>query len=336
MTQRILVYEHLSGGGWAADATDGAAAGALLAQGLAMRDAMVADLLDAADCSVSAAVCAPGNTLPHGAHPVWPRAGEPASAFVARQSLQHDLVWGVAPETGGMLARLQRAVGDARWLGCSAAAIALAGSKSATLQRLAAHGVQTPLAFATAPDIRRWVVKPDDGAGALDTCVHARLCDAREDQARRHRAAASATLEPWIEGEALSLSLLAAPPHAELLSINRQHIALDPHGTLSYGGVHVAAVRHDDARWQVLAGLATQVTRAVPGLRGFVGIDLVWHAQRGPVVIEVNPRVTCAHAGLSAALGRRLGAELLAAHRAQGAQRSPGERRETQTARAHV
>jgi tyramine---L-glutamate ligase len=34
---------------------------------------------------------------------------------------------------------------------------------------------------------------------------------------------------------------------------------------------------------------------------------------RGPVVIEVNPRVTCAYIGLSAALGRNLAAELLRA-----------------------
>ncbi len=61
-----------------------------------------------------------------------------------------------------------------------------------------------------------------------------------------------------------------------------------------------------------LAGLAQRVAHAIPGLRGFAGIDLVWHPERGPVVIEVNPRVTCAYVGLSAALGRNLAAELLA------------------------
>jgi len=34
------------------------------------------------------------------------------------------------------------------------------------------------------------------------------------------------------------------------------------------------------------------------------------------VVIEVNPRVTCAYVGLSASLGRNLAAELLADHAA--------------------
>jgi predicted ATP-grasp superfamily ATP-dependent carboligase len=49
-------------------------------------------------------------------------------------------------------------------------------------------------------------------------------------------------------------------------------------------------------------------------LRGFVGIDVVWHPQRGPVVIEVNPRLTVAYAGLSAARGAGLTRALLAAH----------------------
>jgi predicted ATP-grasp superfamily ATP-dependent carboligase len=62
--------------------------------------------------------------------------------------------------------------------------------------------------------------------------------------------------------------------------------------------------------------LAQRVGAALPGLFGFVGIDVVWHPQRGPVVIEVNPRVTCAYVGLSAALGRNLAAELLQAQRA--------------------
>lgn len=310
MTQRVLVYESLSAGGGSDDGGAG-----LLAQGLAMRDAMLADLLRAEHCLVSAAVCEPGNTLPCGVVPLRARATESAFDFVARQSRLHNLVWLVAPETDGLLARFQRTVGDARWLGCSAAAIALATSKKATLAHLAAHGVATPLAFAHATEIGRWVVKPDDGAGAVATRVHSRLDDALLDQGLRAQDGGHATLEPWVEGEALSLSLLCGAHDAEMLSINRQCITIDGHGQLSYDGVLVHALRHGDPRWRPLAALATQVAHAMPGLRGFVGIDLVWHGQHGPVVIEVNPRVTCAYVGLSAALGRNLAAELLAASR---------------------
>jgi len=323
MTTRVFVYEYLSGGGWS-DYGDDAAADELLPLGLSMRDAMVADLMRVADCSVSAAVCEPGNTLPAGAAPLRPLANESAFDFVARQSVLHDVVWLVAPETDGLLARFQRTVGNARWLGCSAGAIELTAGKKATLAHLAAHGVPTPLAFADAPEIERWVVKPDDGAGGVATHVHTRHANALEDQDRRTRAGATLTLEPWIEGEALSLSLLCTEQNAEMLSINRQCISIDAHGSLSFDGVSVDALGRDDPRWQPLAALGMQVARAVPGLSGFAGIDLVWHPRHGAVVIEVNPRVTCAYVGLSAALGRNLAAELLADRfRGEAQQREP-------------
>jgi predicted ATP-grasp superfamily ATP-dependent carboligase len=67
----------------------------------------------------------------------------------------------------------------------------------------------------------------------------------------------------------------------------------------------------DEERAAPLRRLARDVVLALPGLRGCVGIDLVWHAQRGPVLIEVNPRLTSAFVGLSPRLGRRLALEAL-------------------------
>jgi predicted ATP-grasp superfamily ATP-dependent carboligase len=67
----------------------------------------------------------------------------------------------------------------------------------------------------------------------------------------------------------------------------------------------------------VLRATAAQVARAIPGLRGYVGVDLVWHAVLGPVVIEVNPRLTSAYVGLSAALQRNLAAAVLDLHHGQ-------------------
>jgi predicted ATP-grasp superfamily ATP-dependent carboligase len=310
MKKRVFVYEYLSGGGLGA--ADDADSAELLSMGRSMRDAMLADLLRLDTCSVTVAACESSSSLPRAATALCPLAGETAFEFVARQSARHDVVWLVAPETDGVLARLQRAVDPARWLGCSAEAIALASSKKNTLARLASHGITTPLAFVGAPGVDRWVVKPDDGAGAVDTRVFADAALARADQNRRAQSGASVTLEPWVEGEALSLSLLCAPRGSELLSINRQQIAIDASGGLSFEGVSVNAVDRADPRAPHLAAWADQVGRAIGGLNGFVGIDLVWHPRRGPVAIEVNPRVTNAYVGLSAALGRNLAGELLA------------------------
>jgi predicted ATP-grasp superfamily ATP-dependent carboligase len=47
----------------------------------------------------------------------------------------------------------------------------------------------------------------------------------------------------------------------------------------------------------------------------------VLHPRQGPVVIEINPRVTCAYRGLSASLGRNLALELLASHQVRAEMR---------------
>jgi predicted ATP-grasp superfamily ATP-dependent carboligase len=305
---RVFVYEYLSGGGLVdgdADATE-----ALLPQGLAMRDALVADLLASGHCDVTAATCARAGALPGGASGTLAHEGETPLEFVARVSRQHDAAWVVAPETDGWLAAFERIVGSPRWLGCDARSIAIASSKGATLRHLAAHGVATPLAQANVA--QRWMVKPDDGAGSVATFVHDSLAQAEADQAARLGRGESAWLEPWVEGEALSLSLLCEPGRADLLSVNRQRIYHGDDGALRYDGVDIDVMPPSDPRRGPLTALAARVAAALPGLRGFVGIDVVWPPQRAPVLIEVNPRLTCAYVGLSRRLGRCLAAEVLA------------------------
>jgi predicted ATP-grasp superfamily ATP-dependent carboligase len=310
---RVLVYEYLSGGG---ALESEAQAARLLPQGVAMRDSIVADLLRVPGIVTTCASCdRPGAAAPHGVlGTAAPRSGEPALAFVRRVAAEHDRVWAVAPESGSLLASLHEAVGASRWIGCDVAAIRIASSKRATVAALARHGVPTHLAF-VAGHRGRWVVKPDDGAGALDTVVHRDLASAQADLHRRWHASGSATLEPFVEGKPLSISMLARAGSAEAIALNRQDIEVAADGTLSYRGVrHHAFDPASDPRAARVQALAQAVVRALPGLRGFVGIDLVWHLQRGPVVIEVNPRVTCAYAGLSATLKRNLAEEILALH----------------------
>ena len=305
---RVFVYEHLSGSG-AADAPD-----ELLGAGREMRDAVVHDLLRAGDCAVSVAAGVQAPEVPAGARALHPPAAGSATDFVAQQARLHDRVWVIAPETGGVLAQLQRGVDAERWLGCDATAIALASSKRATLARAAECGVTTPLAFASSPTTRRWVVKPDDGAGAIATRVHNTHAAARDDVDARRRRGEPAVLEAWVAGEPLSLSLLCGAGRIELLSVNRQQLKIDAVGVLSFAGVQIDVWARDDARVATLHAWAQTLARAVPGLRGYVGVDLVWHPQRGPVLIEINPRVTMAYVGLSAALDRNVAAAVLAAH----------------------
>lgn len=294
-----------------------------------MRAAMVTDLLGAHDeplvlhCAGlhatrrlpgvfrNAAACA---HLP--VHWCAPEVDEKAADFLRRISPGYDVVWAVAPESGGALARLCAAVAPGRWLGCTEDAIWLATSKRATNQHLAAHGIAATQAWDGEPAVSaasatRWVVKPEDGAGAVDTIRFDDIGSAISHFNRRVAQGEACLLEPWVEGDALSLSLLCAPHGAELLSINRQHISVHEHGVVSFDGVSHQAWPVASECGRRLAQLGAAVARAIPGLSGFVGIDVVWHAQRGPVVVEVNPRLTCAYVGLSEALGRNLAREML-------------------------
>jgi tyramine---L-glutamate ligase len=323
---RIFVYEVLSGGPAEAPpaaeaAPSPAALDELLPQGVAMRDAMLADLCVLPGWQISAAVgpspgaaLGPLPALATGTSLTTAQAhrGETAVDFLRRQARSHEVCWVVAPETGGLLSALQAVVPPAAWLGCDAAALAIASHKSATLAALARHGIATPLAFNEGA--RRWVAKPDDGAGAVDTRVFAERA-AAEAFAERHRTQGQAmTVEPHVPGEVLSISVMAGEGWVQALAFNRQHISESPEGWLGFHGVELQALdARSDPRALRLHVLAMEVARAVPGLLGFVGIDLVWHAERGPVVIEVNPRVTSAYVGLSQRLGRNLADESLRA-----------------------
>lgn len=308
---QVFVYEYLSGGGLVDG--DAAATEVLMPQGLAMRDALIADLLASGDCDVTAATCARSGVLRPGAREAVPRDGETPIEFAARLAGGHELAWIVAPETGGCLADFERAIGAPRWLGCDAVSIAIASSKSATLRHLGAHDLPTP--WTHEEGARCWVVKPDDGAGSVAIQVHANRLGAEADLAGRHARGESACLEPWIDGEALSLSMLCELGRAELLSVNRQKIATLPDRSLRYDGVEIDVLPRSSARWRGLAALAARVAAALPGLRGFVGVDIVASERLGPVLIEINPRLTCAFVGLSKRLRRNLAREVLALQR---------------------
>lgn len=323
---RILVYEPLSADdpeSTQALGRDSPAHAGMLAAGRAMRDAVASDLAQLADTAVTVAVGQQeaGHRLP--IRTLAPLPGEGAVAFVRRQAPLHDLCWVVAPESNGLLLHLQQAVGDARWIGCSAPAIRLAASKRATCELLSGAGIPTPLAFA-ARHRGGWIVKPDDGAGATDTRCHGTRAAAEADLHDRLQAGRCAVMEPFVAGEPLSIAMIVGPDLARPLAFNRQRLEVDAAGWLHDVGVQPAALSASDPRAEPLRSLAARVAAAVPGLRGYVGVDVVWNERKGPVVIEINPRVTCAYVGLSGILHRNLAADILAVHRRAGVQEAAG------------
>ncbi|SEJ39161.1 ATP-grasp domain-containing protein [Paraburkholderia diazotrophica] len=317
--KKILLYEYLSGNGFA----DRWVSAELRMQGRAMRDAVARDLVRSGHVALT---CVAGHDEAHDATDTalaieWCPApfAIPPSRFLAAEARRHDAVWVIAPETDGVLSTLCEAVDPSRWIGCDAATLHIASSKRRTARYLARAGIATPRAWSVkaplevARNASAWVVKPDDGAGAVDTVFFHDYRMAEYVFLRRAAARERVTLEEWISGDALSLSLLCARGHAELLGINRQHIGVYD-GQVAYEGLTANAVSLSSEKASTCRSLAARVARALPGLAGFVGVDLVWHPRRGPVVIEINPRATCAYPALAGVLDINIAASVVAEH----------------------
>lgn len=233
---------------------------------------------------------------------------EEAGATVVMDQVEGaDAAWIIAPETGGLLEQLSRRALDAgvRLLGSSPAAIAIAASKLATAERLELAGLPVVPTFTVTDELPlypgRWVVKPDDGAGA-DNTIRCWDAESAQDLLRDGLVA-----QPWIGGESLSLSLLCDGANTRLMSINRQEIAVDD-DRVSLAALVVNAVTDREG---FFAEMGQAVVAAFPGLYGWIGVDFIM-AEGMPMILDVNPRLTTSYCGLRAARGINPAALLLA------------------------
>jgi predicted ATP-grasp superfamily ATP-dependent carboligase len=304
---RILAYEFITGGGMAREPLPAG----LRAEGDLMLRALARDLAELPwlDVTVTRDARMPPLRV-DGVRvlPVEP-GSDPLAAYLQAMD-RTDAVWPVAPETGGTLEALARAACRRGRLlvGCRPEAIAVAASKLRTAAALRAAGIPVVPTFGSPDRIGehagRWVVKPDDGAGCAGTCLVDGAAVARAMLSASPRGARVA--QPWIEGEALSLSVVVGRRRADVLCCNRQHVEATE-GRLSLRRLDVNALPPTPD----MVALAQAVARAIPGLEGYVGIDLV-AGPGGLTVIEINPRLTTSFAGLRRALGCNLAALVLA------------------------
>lgn len=266
-----------------------------------MRDALLRDLSSLHDVKVTATHDArlplpqhTNQTIPigHNDH-VW--------RVWSRCIADADAVWPIAPESGGTLSRLTELANRQHkiLLGCPLEAVNLAASKYATYQVLRQAEICTVPTYRLANwpqhSTNTWVAKPDDGVGCEDSGYFessAALLDwMKQGRQNTH------IIQPYHKGVPASISMLCKQGQAWLLSCNKQKITLES-GKFTYTGSVLNGMAD---HWEAFEAIARKIATAIPGLAGYVGVDLIVDSERIHV-LEINPRLTTSYAGLHEAM----------------------------------
>ncbi len=304
----ILVFEYFSGGGFPA----GEIPDALASEALGILWALLEDFrrwaavrtITALDPRFEERV--PGlnrNTLPAD-KVVRAMPGKHEETYLSL--LQRcNAVLVIAPETDGILADLtdQAEIAGIPVLGSSSAAIATAGNKAACsrlfdLAKLPAPRTRTAT-FASAQHVAEQlgcplVIKPLDGIACEGVCRLDRLSDLPGVLAlvRRSTSQEQILLQSVAIGAHASASLIISGDRCRPLSLNLQLV--EPGLPFKYRGSRVPFDHR--AKDQALE-LARSAVSLIPGLRGYVGVDLVL-GEDLVQLIEINPRLTTSYIGL--------------------------------------
>ncbi len=240
----------------------------------------------------------------------------PAGELVIAPHDRHEEIYGsllkrcdavliIAPETGGVLAALTKEAKMAGIpvLGSSVSAIAKAGNKAACHRIFHKAKMPTPethsVTFSSAGGVAQkmgcpLVVKPIDGVGSEGIFLVDRLSDLVQAliMVRCVSSRDQILLQSFASGIHVSVSLLTNGDQCLPLSLNRQLI--DVGSPFKYLGSqvpfhHAAGTRAMD--------LACSAVHLIPGLKGYVGVDLVL-TDDSAQIIEINPRLTTSYIGL--------------------------------------
>jgi predicted ATP-grasp superfamily ATP-dependent carboligase len=254
-----------------------------------------------------------------GATVCWREAGEDGVRLFGHVLSQCDAVLIIAPETAGILAKLT-ALAESQGktvLGSSSPALAITCNKARTLSLLAEKGLPVPRSAVFKPPAGSHkaeileafsyplVLKPAFGAGGIG--VRRVETEEQLDKALAQwpSTAEACLVQEYIRGRALSVSLFILNGRALPLSLNRQ--ILKNGEELTIRGIAIPAAAPAN---QAILATAVKACEQVQGLRGFTGVDLVL-GSGGPVLIEINSRITLAYAALREVVSRNLAGDLL-------------------------
>ena len=307
---KVIVYEHVSGGGYAGQPIPPS----VLAEGFSMLRSVVADFKSAGhevtvlmDTRISK--LNPPVEADYLVPIYYPLENEKFLSIIAKIN---DAYCIIAPETGQILQSIVRLVEKTEKisLNSDSQAIEKTANKAFFYETIQNLGVTPKTEILNLADglvennriIQKEigypvVLKPADGVGCSGVSLvneDAQLGKAIE----KIMSICSSTrlvAQQFIQGETASVSLISTGKKAIALSLNKQNVILEsPDSTSSYQG---GSVPFDYWLRQKVFEVAEKVVEAFPGLKGYVGVDFILTEHKG-YVVEINPRLTMSYTGL--------------------------------------
>ena len=317
---RIFLYEFLTGGGcWSLG--DDPPSGSLLAEGIAMRDALAADLAAAPDIDAIHLLHdqrLPSLELSHKLQ--FHLADEFADALITIEKLAGHKPPAIliAPEFSGILQTLAQSVekSGGKLLSPCSEIVAICSDKQRTSEHLfwSRHEVPTPrgISFSLRPPLELAplllpaVLKPNDGCGSQGVQM---IESVKELAAADFGSATVWRLENYHVGTHVSVGVLTGTLGVIPLQPCLQRLSDD--GRFTYLGGSTPIPEHLVERAKRLAKAAAE---SLSFCRGYLGIDMVLgSAENGSqdVVIEINPRLTTSYLVLRQACEQNLAEAML-------------------------
>jgi len=299
---KLLVFEYITGGGLVGQTLPAS----LVAEGRLMLQALLDDVkqIPAVQILLPLDQRCTGLTLPANTQVFPVKESDDIGQILTQLITQADLVWPIAPETDNILFKLARQIEALQKtaLLSSPETVAICADKLATYRSLIARAIPVVETLAlvgwTEPPFPQSVIKPIDGVGCEDNRIIPTAEDFKSvieslDQSKRF------LIQPLLTGQAVSLSCLFKQGKAWLISCNQQQMLIQ-NNRFSLAACLVNVANQNQVFYQ---GLIQQIAQALPGLWGYIGIDLIETPDQGPLILEINPRLTTSYVGIKQASG---------------------------------
>lgn len=293
---KILLFEYITGGGL----IDHALSSSLVHEGEIMLKAVANDFERIADVDVCTLRDYRLSSNSISSHDITISPGQAYADVIDQLNKDFDALLIIAPESNNVLALLceQYSNQEIILLNSNASAVRLTSSKLDTYHYLLDSEIEQIPTYHhnQIKDLNadQYVMKPIDGVGCENLFI-LKSFDELVNKLEKHEDV-EFIIQPFVTGTHASLSLLCWDGECRLLSVNEQCIK-EEQDSLVLKGCRVNAF--DKIRFK---SFCNKLIQALPGLRGYIGIDILI-TENEIILVEINPRITTAYVGLADALG---------------------------------